>query len=79
MPMNKYFAAFYSHFGAMLYFKTLKKQDIPAKLMPVPRKISSSCGVCVYYEHNCFIDMGDCELDSIYLETSDGLKCVVKK
>ena len=77
--MNKYLATFHSHFGAMSYFKTLKKQGISAKLMPVPRKVSSSCGICVCYEHDSVIDLDDYELDLVYLESVDGLNCIVKK
>ena len=77
--MNKYIATFYSHFGAVLYYKALKKQGILAKQMPVPRKVSSSCGTCVCYEHVSIIDLDDCELDCIYIEANDVLSCVIKK
>jgi hypothetical protein len=45
-----YIATFYSHFGAVRF-----KSDNPygvhsARLMPVPRKLSSSCGTCVRFE-----------------------------
>ncbi|MDR2166546.1 MAG: DUF3343 domain-containing protein [Clostridiales bacterium] len=76
--MNKYIATFHSHFGAMSYFKALKKQGVAAaKIMPVPRKVSSSCGSCVSYEHNAPIDMDDCELDAIYQDSAEGLVCVL--
>ena len=77
--MSKFIATFHSHFGAMTYFKSLQKQGISAKLMPVPRKVSSSCGICCFYEHSSVIDLDDCEIDSIYLESSDGLSCIIKK
>ena len=77
--MNKYIATFYSHFGAMSYFKALKNQKVAAKLMPVPRKVSSSCGTCVRYEHTLVIDAHDCELDSIYIEIDNKYDCVLKK
>ena len=77
--MNRYIATFHSHFGAMLYCQALKKQGICVKPMPVPRKVSSSCGTCASYEHNMFIDLDDCELDGIYLEFDDTLECVLKK
>jgi len=77
--MNKYIATFFSHFGAMTYFKELEKLGIPAKLMPVPRKVSSSCGTCVRYEHVPPVDLDDCELDSIYIETGNGFDCVLKR
>ena len=74
--MNKYIATFYSHFGAMTYAKALKKQGIAAKPMPVPRKISSSCGTCVSYEHDAAAYVEDCELDCVYMETARGLERV---
>ena len=77
--MKNYTATFYSHFGAMTYNKALKSHGISAKLMPVPRKVSSSCGTCVNYEHTSAIDHDDCELDSIYIEDNDVLVCVLKK
>ena len=77
--MNKYIATFHSHFGALSYRKALKKQGIGAKLMPVPRKVSSSCGTCVYYEHISAIDLNDCELDSVYFEANNVLDCVLRK
>jgi hypothetical protein len=77
--MNKYIATFHSHFGAMLYYKSLKKRGIAAKVMPVPRKVSSSCGSCVCYEYNVVIDSNDCELDAIYREADGVLDCVLVK
>lgn len=46
----KYLATFYTHYGAMLFNKHCKKENIPAKMAPVPRKLSASCGVCVRFE-----------------------------
>jgi len=77
--MNKYIATFHSHFGAMSYCKALKKQGVSARLMPVPRRVSSSCGTCVCYEHISAIDSNDCELDRVYFEVNDVLDCVLRK
>lgn len=46
----KYIATFFSHFGAIRFEKKCKNKNISAKLMPVPRLLSSSCGTCVAYE-----------------------------
>jgi hypothetical protein len=35
---------------AMMAEKILKKEGIPHKLIPVPRHISSDCGVCLCIE-----------------------------
>lgn len=43
-------ATFYSHFGAVRFKKDCDKRNWPARLMPVPRDLSSSCGTCVRYE-----------------------------
>ena len=43
-------ATFFSHFGAMRCKKVCDKTGIPARMMPVPRMLSSSCGTCVRME-----------------------------
>ena len=45
-----YIATFYSHFGAMHFKKQCEARGMAAKIMPVPRDLSSSCGTCVRYE-----------------------------
>ncbi len=45
-----YLAAFFTHCGAVKYQNYLKKQGIPVELMPVPRKLSSSCGISARFE-----------------------------
>jgi len=77
--MNRYIATFYSHYGAMLYFKALKSRGIAAKLMPVPRKVSASCGTGVRYEHVESIDLDNCELDSVYVEADGAYYCMLSK
>ena len=49
-----YIATFYSHFGAMRFKKSCEEAGCPAKLMPVPRDLSSSCGTCVRYESTTY-------------------------
>jgi len=63
----------------MSYYKAIKKQGISAKLMPVPRKVSSSCGTCVSYEHFSLIDISGCELECIYRDVDGVLVCEVEK
>jgi len=77
--MNSYIATFFSHFGAMTYCKKIKEQGINAKLMPVPRTVSSSCGTCVFYEYTNAVDIEDCELECIYLKSGDSLELLLKK
>ena len=48
--MNSYIATFFTHHDAMVYKRGLDKQAIKSKLMPVPRKLSSSCGTCISFD-----------------------------
>ncbi len=51
----KYVATFYTHVAAMMTHRAMQKAGVPARLAPVPRMLSSSCGTCVLYEaeHPC--------------------------
>lgn len=42
-----YIATFFSHFGAIRFKRECDAKGYDAKLMPVPRELSSSCGTCV--------------------------------
>ena len=44
-----YLITFFTHFDAMSYRQFLKNYHIEGKLMPVPRKVSSSCGTCITF------------------------------
>ena len=46
-------ATFYSHFGAIRFKRDCEKQGFPARVMPVPRSLSSSCGTGVQFEGDC--------------------------
>lgn len=48
--MNRYIATFHTHLSALLSARALQAQGVEAKLAPVPRQLSSSCGTCVIYE-----------------------------
>ena len=48
--MSRYIAPFHTHLAALKSHRSLKSAGSPARMAPVPRKISSSCGTCVFYE-----------------------------
>ncbi len=59
--MNKeYQVLFFTHTGAIKFNRAMIKENIPCELMPVPRTLSSNCGVSarIYYngEVNTIID-----------------------
>lgn len=65
--MNDYIATFHTHFAALKSHRTLTAAGISARMAPVPRKISSSCGTCVFYqaEHEC-LKLLDEDTEAIY-------------
>lgn len=69
--MNHYLATFHTHLSALLSFQTLQKGGYPARMMPVPRALSSSCGTCVRYSapDDCRTLL-DGDTETIYLELS---------
>ena len=66
--MNEYIATFHTHLSAMLTFQALQKAGFRAKMQPVPRALSSSCGTCVRYtaEHDCRALL-DTDAEALYL------------
>ena len=74
--MNSYIATFFSHYDALTFFNFLKEKNIAAKLMPVPRKVSASCGTCVSFVSDLKIDFVGHELEAIYAETGGGFSKV---
>lgn len=47
MEENKYIVLFFTQYGAINYSKLLKKTGIENTTRPVPRSLSSSCGICI--------------------------------
>lgn len=45
-----YIATFYTHYGAQEFHRRQLKKDSSAHMMPVPRALSASCGICVAFE-----------------------------
>ena len=50
--MFEYVAVFFTHSGAIKYDKFLRGESIPSELMPVPRKLSSNCGIGVKFSYD---------------------------
>lgn len=47
--MREYIATFHTHLAALMTSRSLTALGIRAQMLPVPRKLSSSCGTCVRY------------------------------
>ncbi len=46
----EYIATFFTHSGAVKYKRYMQKLGIQAELMPVPRRLSSDCGIAARFE-----------------------------
>lgn len=50
MGKNRYIVLFFTQYGAISYSRKLKNAGIDNITRPVPRTLSSSCGICVETE-----------------------------
>lgn len=65
--MTHYIATFHTHLAALKTHRNLTRQGVEARMSPVPRKISSSCGTCVQYHANePMEDYMDEDVEAIY-------------
>ena len=65
--MNAYIATFHTHLAALLTSRALGQADIPSRMAPVPRKLSSSCGTCVLYEGETpRLELMDRDTEAVY-------------
>lgn len=70
-PNEAYIATFHTHFGALSFHKKLKGLGDNAVMMPVPRKLSASCGTCVQFSLPFDPAWADEDLEAVYLH-ADG-------
>ena len=74
-----FIGTFFSHFGAMRCKKLCDEAGIPARMMPVPRMLSSSCGTCVRMEAEDAAGLPRTEeSEQLALEQEDGYRILWK-
>ena len=66
-PSKEHIATFHTHFGALTFHKKLKALGDNAVMMPVPRKLSASCGTCVKFSLPFDHAWADEDLEAVYL------------
>ncbi len=72
-----YLATFFTHFGAVSFNKTLEKHGQKGVMMPVPRVLSASCGVCVKFDDIKDIDFENCsDLSEVYSQENGEYKLI---
>lgn len=70
-PLNNYLVTFFNHSGAIKYKKMLQKEGTTSIMMPVPRSLSSSCGVCIEFSRDKINDIVSMDTQAIYLKAKD--------
>ncbi len=72
--MNEQIATFHTHLGAIRFHKILKELGDPAVMMPVPRKLSASCGTCVKFSRPFEEGWVDEDLEGVYAVKDGGFE-----
>ena len=69
--MKDYIATFHTHLAALMTSRNLTALGIQARMMPVPRRLSASCGTCVRYTADSpMLSCMDTDYEAVY-ETAD--------
>ena len=65
--MRQYIATFQTHLAALMTCRNLNGKGVKAAMMPVPRKLSASCGTCVRYQaETAILDAMDPDVENVY-------------
>ena len=65
--MREFIATFHTHLAALMTCRNLNGKGAKAGMMPVPRKLSSSCGTCVrYHAEDAFLGSMDADVEGVY-------------
>ena len=71
--MTRYTATFHTHLSALLSARALSEAGISARMAPVPRCLSSSCGTCVVYDaEEPHRELLDVDMESVYRQEQSG-------
>ena len=67
-----YIATFHTHLSALRTAERMKQASVPARMTPVPRRLSSSCGTCVRYEADTPCrELLDADFEAVYRTDGD--------
>ncbi len=78
--MSRYVATFHTHLSAMLTCRALTARGVSARMAPVPRVLSSSCGTCVFYEsENVQAQYLDEDLEAVYVQEGTDYRLVLEQ
>lgn len=72
--MEQYVATFHTHLAALRSCRALQRAgSTGARMAPVPRALSSSCGTCVFYQgEEPMLPLLDQDLEAVYRQGENG-------
>lgn len=71
--MMRFTATFFTHFAAQASFRALRGAGVCARMSPVPRVLSSSCGTCLRYEAETEMrNLLHEDAEALYLDSDSG-------
>ncbi len=71
----EYIATFFTHSGAVKYQRYMRKEKISIELQPVPRQVSSNCGIGARFTFSGDISQYISEdIEKLFQVTADGYK-----
>ena len=77
--MKDYIATFHTHLAALMTSRNLTALGIQARMMPVPRRLSASCGTCVRYSaEDPLLERMDADKEAVYCREGDGYVCLLR-
>lgn len=72
----EYLALFFTHSGAIKFKRKFDSIDSYCELMPVPRKLSSNCGICARFSTDCINEHIDEDIEKIYKVSQDAYELI---
>lgn len=78
--MSEFVATFHTHLSALLSCRSLEALGAEARMMPVPRALSSSCGTCVRYrDHEPHTEAMDEDVEAVYEVCGEAYRLLMEK
>lgn len=79
MEASKYIILFFTQYGAIHYSRLLQKSGIENRTRPVPRTLSSSCGICIETQTNQnLINFLTEDVEGIYQEKAEEYELIYR-
>lgn len=73
----EFIATFFTHSGAVKYKRYMKQLGIDVELLPVPRRLSSDCGIGARFETSADVSgLISEDIDKLFVIENDGEKLV---